>query len=150
MCDCSDVKMSFLLKRLLAIFLIAGISVSPLYAATMKGMEQSAQASSKSGMTKSGMTMSGMTMSGMTMSGMTMSGMADDMPCHPDKSSPDKSPSDKACPFMVVCLSLCFQGMPPVADTIVTPTTVKLRAVFQSAQELASLAHSPPARPPRA
>jgi hypothetical protein len=79
-----------------------------------------------------------------------MSGMADDMPCHPDKSSPDKSPSDKACPFMVVCLSLCFQGMPPVADTIVTPTTVKLRAVFQSAQELASLAHSPPARPPRA
>jgi hypothetical protein len=120
---------------MLAIFLIAGLGVSPLYAATMKGMEQTAQASS-------------------------MAGMADDMPCHPDKSpsnkspsdksSPDKSSSDKACPFMVVCLSLCFQGMPPVAGAIAVPATVKLRAVFQHMRELASLAPSPPARPPRA
>jgi len=122
--------MSFLLKRILAIFLIVGLGVSPLYAATMKGMEPSAQASS-------------------------MAGMADDMPCHPDKSSSDKSSSDKsssdkACPFMVVCLSLCFQGMPPVAGAIVAPATVKLRTVFQRAPELASLAPSPPARPPRA
>ena len=104
--------MSFLLKRVLAIFLIAGLGVSPLYAAAMKGMEQSAPASS-------------------------MAGMADDMPCHPDKSSPDKSPSDKACPFMVVCLSLCFQGMPPVAGAIVAPATVKLRTAFERVQELA-------------
>jgi hypothetical protein len=112
--------MSFLLKRILAIFLIAGLGVSPLYASAMKGMEQAAQASS-------------------------MAGMADDMPCHPDKSSPDK-----ACPFMVVCLSLCFQGMPPVAGAIVAPATIKLRTVFERAPELASLAPSPPARPPRA
>ena len=112
--------MSFLLRRILAIFLIAGLGVSPLYAATMKGMEQSAQASS-------------------------MAGMADDMPCHPDKSS-----SDKACPFMVVCLSLFFQGMPPIADGIVAPATIKLRTVFERVQELANLTHSPPARPPRA
>jgi hypothetical protein len=118
------VNMSFLLKRVLAIFLIAGLGMSPLYAATMKGMAQSAQASS-------------------------MAGMTDDMPCHPDKSSPEKSPSDKACPFMVVCLSLCFQGMPPVAGAIAVPATEKLRAVFQHMRELASLAPTPPARPPR-
>jgi hypothetical protein len=112
--------MSSLLKRVLAIFLIAGLGVSPLYATTMKGMEPSAQASS-------------------------MVGMADDMPCHPDKSAPDK-----ACPFMVVCLSLCFQNMPPVVGPIIAPAAVKARTVFQHTQQLASLTPSPPARPPRA
>jgi hypothetical protein len=132
------------MKRLLAVFLIVGIGVSPLYAATMKGMERSAQGSS-------------------------MAGMADDMPCHPaksattksvtdksvndkssDTSSPDKSTPGKTCPCMVACLSLCFQGMPPVAGAIVVPTTVKLRAAFQDFYQLASLTPSPPARPPRA
>ena len=96
--------MLFLLRRVLAIFLIVGLGVSPLYASAMKGMEQSAQASS-------------------------MAGMADDMPCHP--ANLRKSSSDKACPFMVACLSLCFQGMPPVAGAIVVPTTVKLRTAFR-------------------
>jgi hypothetical protein len=113
------------MKRILAIFLIVGIGVSPLYAATMKGMERAAQGSS-------------------------MAGMADDMPCHPAKSAADKSTSGKACPCMVACLSLVFQGMPPVAGAIVVPTTVKLRAAFQDFYQLASLTPSPPARPPRA
>jgi hypothetical protein len=127
------------MKRILAIFLIVGIGVSPLYAATMKGMERAAPATS-------------------------MAGMADDMPCHPakfvtaksvadkssDTSSSDKSTSGKTCPCMVACLSLCFQGMPPVAGAIVVPTIVKLRAAFQYFHQLASLTPSPPARPPRA
>jgi hypothetical protein len=122
------------MKRILAIFLIVGMGVSPLYAATMKGMERSAPATS-------------------------MAGMADDMPCHPaksaadkssDTSSSDKSTSGKTCPCMVACLSLCFQGMPPVASAIVVPTIVKLRAAFQDFYQLASLTPSPPARPPRA
>jgi hypothetical protein len=123
------------MKRILAIFLIVGMGVSPLYAATMKGMERSASATS-------------------------MAGMADDMPCHPaksaadkssaDTSSSDKSTSGKTCPCMVACLSLSFQGMPPVAGAIVVPTIVKLRAVFQNFYQLASLTPSPPARPPRA
>lgn len=116
--------MSFLPRRVLAVFLIVGLGVSPLYASAMKGMEQSAQASS--------------------MAGMADDGMAEDMPCHPAK-----SPSGKACPFMAACLSLCFQGMPPVAGAIVMPATVKLRTVFQPTQQLANLAPSPPARPPR-
>jgi hypothetical protein len=120
--------MSFLLRKILAIFLIAGLGVSPLYAATMKGMEQSAQASSMAG----------------------MAGMADDMPCHPAKSSSDQSSPDKACPFMVACLSLCFQGMPPVFGAIVIPATLDLRTVFESVRQLTDLAPSPPARPPRA
>ena len=118
-------NMSFLFRRVLAIFLIAGLGVSPLYAVTMKGMEQSAQAS-------------------------PMAGMADNMPCHPAKSSSDKSSSDKACPFMVACLSLCLQGMPPVAGAIVVPAPSKLRTVFQHVPQLASLTPAPPARPPRA
>jgi hypothetical protein len=129
------VNTSSLLKRVLAIFLIVGMGVSPLYAATMKGMERSAPAAS-------------------------IAGMADDMPCHPAKSasgksssgpsSSDTSSSGKACPCMVACLSLCFQGMPPVGGAIVVPTIVKLRAAFQDFYQLASLAPSPPARPPRA
>jgi hypothetical protein len=123
--------MPSLIKRILAIFLIVGIGVSPLYAATM---ERSAPATS-------------------------MAGMADDMPCHlaksaadksSDTSSSDKSTSGKTCPCMVACLSLCFQGMPPVAGAIVVPTIVKLRAAFQDFYQLASLTPSPPARPPRA
>jgi hypothetical protein len=127
--------MSSLLKRVLAIFLIVGIGVSPLYAATMKGMERAAQATS-------------------------MAGTADDMPCHHAKSAADKSSSDtsspgqstpgKACPCMVACVSLCFQGMPPAAGAIMVPTIVKLRTAFQDFHQLASLTPSPPARPPRA
>jgi hypothetical protein len=128
------------MKRILAIFLIVGMGVSPLYAATMKGMERSASATS-------------------------MAGMADDMPCHPAKSAADKSSSDtsssdtsssdkstsgKTCPCMVACLSLSVQGMPPVAGAIVVPTIVKLRAAFRNFYQLASLTPSPPARPPRA
>jgi hypothetical protein len=126
------VNTSSLLKRVLAIFLIVGMGVSPLYAATMKGMEPSA----------------------------SMAGMADDMPCHPAKfasgksssgpSSSDTSSSGKTCPCMAACLSLCFQGVPPVGGVIVVPTIVKLRAAFQDFYQLASLAPSPPARPPRA
>jgi len=116
--------MSFLLRKMLAILVIAGLGVSPLYAVTVKGMEQSVQAPSTAG-------------------------MMDDMPCHPAKSSSDKSSSDKACPFMVVCLSLCFQGMPQVAGAIVAPAAIRSRTDFQHVQELASVAPSPPARPPR-
>jgi hypothetical protein len=118
----------------LAIFLIVGMGVSPLYAVTMKGMERAAQATS-------------------------MAGTADDMPCHHAKSAADKSSSDtsspdkssgKACPCMVACLSLCFQGLPPAASTIMVPTIVKRRAAFQDFYQLAGLTPSPPARPPRA
>ena len=81
--------------------------------------------------------------------------MADDMPCHPakslsDKSPSDTSPSDKACPFMVACLSLCFQGMPPVFGAIVAPVAVDLRTTFENVRQLTGLAPSPPAPPPRA
>jgi hypothetical protein len=109
---------------MLAILVIVGVGVSPLYASAMKAMEQPTHETA-------------------------MAGMTDDMPCHPAKSSPDKTP-DKTCPFMVVCLSLCFQGLPPVAGAIAVPAIVKLRTAFQPVQQLASLAPSPPARPPRA
>jgi hypothetical protein len=110
-----------LLKRMLAILVIAGLGVSPLYAAAVTGMQQPVTQES------------------------SMAGAMDGMPCHPAKSSPEK-----ICPFMVVCLSLCFQGMPPMADAISVPAIVKVRAVFVHANQLASLTPSPPARPPRA
>ncbi len=102
-----------------------GLTVSPLYAATMKGMDQSAQA-------------------------LAAADMADGMPCHPGKPSSDKKSPDKSCPFMAACLSLCFQAMPPVAGTVAVPATIKLRTTFQSVPQLAGLTPSPPARPPRA
>jgi hypothetical protein len=106
---------------MLAILVIVGLGVSPLYASAMTGTQQPATQQS------------------------SMAGTMDHMPCHPAKSSPDK-----ICPFMVVCLSLCFQGMPPMADAISVPAIVKLRTVFAHANQLASLTPSPPARPPRA
>jgi hypothetical protein len=125
--------MPSLIRRVLAILLIVGIGVSPLYAATMKGMEHTTQAAA---------------------------GTADDMPCHHAKSASDTSSSGtsssgtsspgKACPCMAACLSLCFQGLPPVADVNMVPAVVKLRAAFQNFHQLASLVPSPPARPPRA
>jgi hypothetical protein len=105
---------------MLAILVIAGLGMSPLYASAIKGMQQPATQES------------------------SMAGPMD-MPCHPDKSSPEK-----ICPFMVVCLSLCFQGMPPIANTIAVPVMIKLRAGFLHVNQLASLTPSPPARPPRA
>ena len=123
MCDCSGVTMLFLFRKVLAVLVVVGLTVSPLYAVTMKGMGQPAQASSAADMA---------------------------MPCHPDKSPSDKSPSDKACPFMAACLSLCFQGMPPAVGAIAVPATIELRTTFQSVRQLASLTPSPPARPPRA
>jgi hypothetical protein len=113
--------MAHLFKRMLAILVIAGLGMSPLYASAMKGMQQPVMHES------------------------SMAGAMDDMPCHPGKSSPVKM-----CPFMVVCLSLCFQGLPPLADSIAVPAIVKVRAVFLHASQLASLTPSPPARPPRA
>jgi hypothetical protein len=117
--------MSFLLRKVLAVLVVVGLTVSPLYAVTMKGMDRPAQASSAAD-------------------------MADDMPCHPDKSSSDKSPSGKTCPFMAACLSLCFQGMPPAIGAIAVPATIALRTTFQRVRQLAGLTPSPPARPPRA
>jgi hypothetical protein len=115
------VNMPRLLKRMLAILVIAGLGMSPLYASVSKGMEQPAAQQS------------------------SMAGAIGDMPCHPGKSSPEK-----ICPFMVVCLSLCFQGMPPIADTIAMPAMIRLRAVFLHVNQLAGLTPAPPARPPRA
>src|ERR1700682_3373504 len=116
--------MSFLLRKVLAVLVVVGLTVSPLYAVTMKGMDQPAQASSAAD-------------------------MAESMPCHPGKSPPAKPPSDKACPFMAACLSLCFQGMPPAVGAIAVPATIELRTSFQSVPQLASLTPTPPARPPR-
>lgn len=115
------VNMPYLLKRMLAILVIAGLGVSPLYASALQGMQQPAAQQS------------------------SMAAAIGDMPCHPDKSAPEK-----ICPFMVVCLSLCFQGMPPIADSIAAPAMIRLRAVFLHANQLAGLTPSPPARPPRA
>jgi hypothetical protein len=117
----SGVTTCFLIRRMLAILVIVGLAVSPLYAATMNGIVQPAHGSS-------------------------MAGMADDMPCHPDKSSS----SDKICPFMAACLSLCFQAMPPAVGALAQPAAIGVRTAFQRARHLASLAPAPPARPPRA
>jgi hypothetical protein len=102
---------------MLAILVIVGLGVSPLFASAMA--QPATQASS-------------------------IAGAMGDMPCHP-KSSPEK-----ICPFMVVCLSLCFQGMPPMVDAVAAPAIIKLRTVFLHQSQLASLTPSPPARPPRA
>ena len=111
---------------MLAIFLIVGLGVSPIYASAMKSMEQSAQASS--------------------MAGMADDGMADDMPCHPAKSPSGKDLSVHGR-LPVIMLSRHAAGRQRYRYS----RYCKIAHGFsEPTQQLASLAPSPPARPPRA
>jgi hypothetical protein len=60
----------------------------------------------------------------------------------------DKIDCDKTC--MAACMSLSVQGLPSIASTLVRFAVVSQRITISSEGQLASLAASPPARPPRA
>ena len=64
-------------------------------------------------------------------------------PCHDGKMD-----CDKTC--MAACMSLSVQCLPSIASTVARVVVIGQRIAISSEAQLASLAASPPARPPRA
>jgi hypothetical protein len=125
LCETSVVKRSIHLCRLLAFFLIVGLTIAPL----------SARAN--------GRAMASMAMT--SMSGADMADMSDDMPCCPDKSAPMDCAD---CPLMALCVSTTLQAPLPAGIAEIQPVTLRM-LLPGSDRELDSVAYSPPPKPPR-
>jgi hypothetical protein len=126
MCQKMNVKNTSIIVRLL---LIVGLIVSPLYPPVFAASDQS------------------MTMSAMSADDLSSRTDADNAtsPCHDGKMD-----CDKACPCMAACMSLSVQCLPSIASTVARVVVIGQRFAIRSEAQLASLAASPPARPPRA
>jgi hypothetical protein len=125
MCQKSGVKNTSMLLRML---LIVGLVVSPLYPPVFAGSDRS-------------MTMSG---TDTALDEMSSRVEADNamLPCHDGKMD-----CDKAC--VAACMSLSVQCLPSIASTPVRVVVVAQRFAIRSEAQLASLATTPPARPPK-
>ena len=119
------------IRRLLAIFLIAGLILAPLSRPVMAGTTPDAAASATADHVSSSA---------------TAGPMASDMPCCPTK-APAAVDCDK-CVFMAACVNICFAG----------PSAVTLRLPFATSGQIAaprndSIADGfglpPPEHPPR-
>ena len=117
-------KISFLLSRLLAIFVIAGLVFAPLSrpANAGQGMDMAAP-----------------------MAAAEMAEMAADMPCCPDKSVPMDCDQ---CPLMALCMVQTLHEPSSAGMIEIQPVTVRL-LVPHSDPETDSLGQHPPPRPPR-
>jgi hypothetical protein len=126
MCHKLNVKNTSIIVRML---LIVGLIVSPLYPPVFAASDRS------------------MTMSATDMSLDDMSSRADannaTSPCHDGKMY-----CDKTC--MAACMSLSVQHLPSIASAVARVVVTEQRFAIRSEAQLASLAASPPARPPRA
>jgi hypothetical protein len=118
-------KRSIHLCRLLAVLLIAGLVFAPL------------------SVRANGDSMASMAMT--SMPGDHMAVMSDDMPCCLDKSAP--ADCDQ-CPLMALCVSTTLQA--PLAAGVAEIRPVTLRMLLPGSDpEVASVAYSPPPKPPR-
>jgi len=126
MCQKMGVKNTSILLRLL---LIVGLVVSPLYPRAFAASDDS------------------MTMSGTELAADKMSPQAEAdnamLPCHDGKMD-----CDKTC--VAACVSLSVQCLPSITSTVARVVVVGQRFAIHSEAQLASLAATPPARPPRA
>jgi hypothetical protein len=131
MWDFRGVNRQITIRRLLAIFVIAGLVLAPLgrpaMAATMPDASMQAMADDLS-------------------SSAATDEMANEMPCCPPKASPPVG-CDK-CVFMTGCTSTCFTGMS--ADVIhpLLATSGRI-AALQNDSWPDDLGHPPPEHPPR-
>lgn len=116
-----------LLRRLLAILVIVGLTAGPFAASAAVGpMEPS---------------------SGMSMA-MTDEAMVGDMPCCPDE-KPMLPDCQKLCPLMMSCLAKCFQPGPLVSAW--DRSALRLTDIIGLRDDAlpSGLAAEPPPRPPR-
>jgi hypothetical protein len=126
--DFVDVNRQITIRRLLAIFMIAGLALAPLSRPIMAGTASDASMADDMSMLP------------------TVDEMASDMPCCPAK-APLAGDCDK-CVFMTACLSKCFTGM---SSTVFYPwlTASEDVAALRNDSWPDGLGHPPPEHPPR-
>ncbi len=110
--------------------LILGIIISPVYPRAFASMDHAAK-----------MSIGQVVMSG----GDSIVDSGAVMPCHDGKLD-----CDKTCPCMAACVSLCSQVLPAASDVALIRAVEWTRYGVEGDSQLASLAATPPARPPRA
>jgi hypothetical protein len=123
------VKRNFVIRRLLAILVSAGLALAPVSQPVM------AEASSHGSM---------QVMADEMAASVTTDEMANDMPCCPSKAPVD---CDK-CVFMTACMSKCFTGMlAAVFHPFLSASDGASNLQNESWPE--GLGHPPPEHPPR-
>jgi hypothetical protein len=125
------VKRHFVIRRLLAVLMIAGLALAPVSRPVMA--ETSPHASMQA-------------MADEMSSSATIDEMADDMPCCPSK-APAPVDCDK-CVFMAACMSKCFAGM---SASVLLPFLIASEAIALQRNDARpdGLGHPPPEHPPR-
>ena len=131
LCESGFVKRNFIIRRLLAILMIAGIALAPL--------SQPVMADSSADVSMQAMA------DNMSASEMTDE-MAGDMPCCPSK-APTPVGCDK-CVFMAACTSLGFVGMSSAVAHLFLIASDDV-ASLQNDSWPEGLGHPPPEHPPR-
>ena len=117
------------ITRLLAIAIVAGLTVAPV--AAPAAMQASMHAP----------------MAGMMTDGMTdMSSMAADMPCCPDE---QKSKTCTDCPVIAMCVSTTAQAAPPETSALPVRHAVRTTHALRDDDFADGLSRPPPDQPPR-
>lgn len=124
-------KRTLTLRRLLAVFLIAGLALAPV---ARPAMAEQASPAAMQAMTDE-----------MSPSA-TMDEMASDMPCCPSK-APMPVDCDK-CVFMAACMSKCFTGTTATVVDLLLAAPDRI-ALPRSDSRPDGLGHPPPEHPPR-
>ena len=125
-----------IIRRLLAILVIAGLALVPVSRPVMAGTSSDASMQDKMQPVADDMSASD-----------TADEMAGDMPCCPPSKAPMPVGCDK-CIFMAACTSMCFTG---VSMDIIHPllTATGRIASLRNDAWPDSLGHPPPEHPPR-
>jgi hypothetical protein len=139
--DFVGVKRQITIRRLLAVFMIAGLVLAPLSRPVMAGMASDAMASDAS-MPAMAEDMSMAVSADMMANDMT----ASDMPCCPSK-APSPLECDK-CIFMAACATKCFSGLSAAVFHPVLAVSVRI-VPLRNESWPDSLGYPPPDHPPR-
>jgi hypothetical protein len=134
------VNRNFIIRRLLAILMIAGLALAPVSRPVM------AATSSQAPHEMMADVMAPLAMASSDMSADTMDEMASDMPCCPSK-VPAPIDCDK-CVFMAACGSVCFAGV-PAGVSHPFPVLSDHVALQRNDARPDGLGHPPPEHPPR-
>ena len=127
----SEVKLRLAISRLLAALTIVGLVLAPLARSAMGG---TMKADPHVGITAHAVTSVDM-------------GMPADMPCCPDQAPvPD---CGKDCPLMAMCLAAMALNL-PASIGLAIPDMAAGLILPGNDQDLSSLGHGPPPRPPKA
>jgi hypothetical protein len=144
--DFVGVKRQITIRRLLAVFMIAGLVLAPLSRPVMAGMVSDAMASDASMPAMAEDMPMAASADMMSSDAMAEDMTAGDMPCCPSK-APSPLECDK-CIFMAACATKCFSGLSTAAFHPVLTVSVRIVPLRNDSWP-DSLGYPPPDHPPR-